>query len=116
MINQYRKSCRIKNIEKYIQINHSKFKLNIRFKAKMIKNEKTNPINPDTSTKEKPIKVHLTKMFDKTGFLAIPNTKDPKTNPTPTATPDKEIKGRPEDKYRNPDKIIRFWMTLNRSN
>ncbi len=63
-------------------------------------------MNPDTSTNEKPIKAHRIKTLDITGFRHIENINTLKTNPTPIATPAKEIKGILLAKYLKPSKII----------
>jgi len=51
------------------------------------------PINPETSTKEKPIKDQRIKVLLKTGFLLILKINIPNISPTPVATPANEIKG-----------------------
>ena len=62
-------------------------------KAYRYKKQNTNPINPLTSTKEKPINAHLIIELLIEGLRLIPNNKNPKIIPTPTPTPTKENKG-----------------------
>ena len=52
-------------------------------------------MKPETSHKEKPMKDHLINKsrISLTGFLQIVKTKDAKINPTPIATPAREING-----------------------
>ena len=58
------------------------------------KKQNTNPINPLTSTKEKPINAHLIKELLMEGLRDIPNTKKPNITPTPIPTPTKEKRGK----------------------
>ena len=64
--------------------------------------EYTNPIEPETSTKEKPVKAHRTKGLTGDGLRQIEIIKKAKRIPTPIATPVRHIKGILEAKYLNP--------------
>ena len=66
------------------------------YKAYKNKKQNTNPINPLTSTKLKPINAHLINELLIEGLRDIPNNKKPKIIPTPTPTPTKENKGKLE--------------------
>ena len=65
-------------------------------------------INPETSHKEKPMKAHLINWskIAETGFLQILKTKLAKINPTPIATPAREINGILDAKNLNPKRTI----------
>ena len=57
------------------------------------KKQNTNPINPLTSTNEKPINAHLIKLLLIEGLRDIPTNKNPNITPTPIPTPIKDNKG-----------------------
>ena len=63
-------------------------------------------MNPDTSTKLKPIKLQRINSFFTIGFLDIETNKLPKTIPTPKATPPKQSRGIEEAKYLKPSNSI----------
>jgi hypothetical protein len=63
-------------------------------------------MKPETSTKLKPIKLHLIRVLDSTGLREIDKSKKLKINPTPTPTPAKDINGILEARYLKPNKII----------
>ncbi len=63
-------------------------------------------MNPDTSTKLNPIKAHLIKTLERTGFLHIEKINILNINPTPIATPANETNGILLAKYLNPSNII----------
>lgn len=80
------------------------------YKAYSKRKANTRPINPLTSTKLNPIKLHLIKVFDKTGFLLIEINKKLKISPTPIPTPAKDTRGILDAKYLNPNNIMdRYW-------
>jgi hypothetical protein len=66
----------------------------------------TKPIKPDTSTSEKPMNAHRTKLLLIEGLRQIDNTKDENIRPTPIPTPANMIKGILDAKYRKPRRII----------
>lgn len=70
--------------------------------------EYTNPIEPETSTKEKPVKAHRTKGLTGDGLRHIEIIKKAKRIPTPIATPVRHIKGILEAKYLNPKSTIQW--------
>jgi len=76
------------------------------YKAYSKRKANTRPINPLTSTKLNPIKLHLIKVFDKTGFLLIEINKKLKISPTPIPTPAKDTRGILDAKYLNPSNIM----------
>lgn len=51
------------------------------------------PMKPDTSTRLKPMKLHLISVLLRTGLRLIDNNKKLKISPTPTPTPANDIKG-----------------------
>lgn len=77
------------------------------YKAYKSKKAKTKPIKPLTSTKLKPIKLHLINVFDNTGLRLIESNKNENISPTPIPTPANEIKGILDAKYLNPNNIIK---------
>ena len=60
------------------------------------------PINPETSTRENPIKAHRISILVIEGLRLIEIIKSAKSIPTPIATPVRQIKGILEAKYLNP--------------
>jgi hypothetical protein len=66
----------------------------------------TKPINPETSTNEKPTNDHLIKLLLTDGLRDIEKTKKAKIKPTPIATPARAIIGMLEAKYLNPINIM----------
>jgi hypothetical protein len=79
----------------------------LNYRAYNSKKAKTNPINPLTSTKLKPIKDQRINVLLITGFLEIDNNRKAKIIPTPIPTPANEINGILDAKYLNPSKIIK---------
>ena len=75
-------------------------------KAYKIKKLYTKPINPETSTKENPIKAHRIKTLEIIGLRHTAKINILKINPTPIATPANEIKGILLAKYLKPKRII----------
>ena len=75
-------------------------------KAYKIKKLYTKPINPETSTKENPIKAHRIKTLEIIGLRHKAKINILKINPTPIATPANEIKGILLAKYLKPISII----------
>jgi len=63
-------------------------------------------MNPETSTKLKPMKLHLISVLDSTGLREIDRSKKLKISPTPTPTPAKDTNGILEARYLKPNKII----------
>jgi hypothetical protein len=82
------------------------------YKAYKSKKAKTKPINPETSTKLKPMKDQRINVFAMTGFLEIDNNKKAKIIPTPIPTPANEINGILDAKYLNPNNIIEKLIKL----
>lgn len=76
------------------------------YKAYNKRNAKTRPINPETSTNEKPMNDQRINVLLITGFLEILNNKKAKIIPTPIPTPANEINGILDAKYLNPNNII----------
>jgi len=72
-------------------------------------------MNPETSTRENPIKAHLIKTLEIIGLRHIAKINILKTNPTPIATPAKEIKGILLARYLKPRRII-IEFTRNNNN
>ena len=73
-------------------------------KEKRIRKLKTIAINPETSQREKPMKAHLINWskITETGLREIDKTKFANINPTPIATPAREISGILDAKNLNP--------------
>ena len=69
---------------------------------------KTRPINPETSTNEKPIKAQRTNILTILGFLDKPKIRAAKIQPTPMLTPKKAKIGILLAKYLKPKRIIFF--------
>ena len=70
-------------------------------------------MNPETSIKENPINAHLIKTLEIIGLRHIAKINILKTNPTPIATPAKEIKGILLAKYLKPRRIINYSIKSN---
>ena len=90
---------------------------------KRIKKLNTIAIKPETSHREKPMKAHLINWSTTTviGLREIDKTKLEKINPTPIATPAREINGILEAKNLKPNKTkakpaIQLWETANENN
>lgn len=64
-------------------------------------------MKPLTSTKLKPIKLHLINVLDKTGLRLIDSSKKENISPTPIPTPAKDMRGMLEARYLNPNNIIK---------
>ena len=92
--------------KQYLKNDKLKIKAKSTLNACDIENENTNPINPDTSTNENPIKHHLTSILLIIGLRLIDKTKNENIKPTPIATPAKQTIGILEAEYLNPSKIL----------
>jgi hypothetical protein len=76
------------------------------YKAYNRRKANTNPMKPDTSTNEKPMKLQRINVLLKTGLREIDSNKKLKISPTPTPTPARDIRGILDAKYLNPNNII----------
>jgi len=83
-------------------------------RANKSRNEKIIPINPETSTRLKAIKLQRIKVLDNEGLREIELSKWLKIIPTPIATPNNgKPTTRPAAKYLNPKRIIQYKIDKN---
>ena len=73
-----------------------------------IKRLKTEPIDPETSTREDPIRAHLIKTLRIIGLRHIAKIDILGIDPTPIATPAEEIEGKLLAEYLKPRRMIRI--------
>ncbi len=77
------------------------------WKAYKCKRLCTQPLDPETSTKEDPIRAHLIKTLEIIGLRHIAKIDIRGIDPTPIATPAEEIEGILLAEYLKPRRILR---------